>query len=150
MSGIATSPELERPCEIKSVQQTSTNFEELSLSKHAPWLSSALADLWDLEQQGAFVRGIGDLRIPQTALRVRQVLSGLGHIRRLPIPVVNVFSGGGVTIDWEVGAKEVKYSFWPDGTLSFWMEDNGQTVDGDEVAPGRQFDAVRPLEWLTK
>lgn len=150
MSGIATQPELESPREIRSVQGAVTNFEDLSFPEQGPWLASALSQLWELEQEGDMIAGIGDLRIGNTAIRVRQLLSSIGDIKRLPVPFVNVFSGGGVSLHWEVGPKEVKYSFWPDGTLSFWMEQNGQAIDGDESLPNAGFDARRPLVWLTK
>jgi hypothetical protein len=132
-----------------AVQDASTHFKELSFPEQAPWLASALAQLWDLEQSGALVKGLGDLRIGNTAIRVRQLLSRIGDIKRLPVPFVNVFSGGGASLLWEVGAREVKYNFWPDGKLSFWMEEDGQTIDGDEVEAGGHFDARKWLVWLT-
>jgi hypothetical protein len=83
-----------------------------------------------------------------TAIRVRKLLSRIGSYRDLPVPSVNVFSGGGLSLLWQVGSREVKYTFWPEGVITFWKEQEGQAPAADELADDNAFNPRDPIEWL--
>ena|SRR5215469_1037884 len=151
MSYVVTQAALEAPQTLQGLYHQSAHFPELSFPVHAPWLYSALSQLWDLEQGGDFVQGFGNFRVAaQTGIRVRKLLSRVGDVRDLPAPSVNVFSGGGITLSWDVGSREVKFTFWPEGVLTFWHEDQGQTVGGDELENDDLFQPRESLNWLLK
>ncbi len=122
-----------------------------ALAEHAPWVYSALSDLWDLEHKGQNILGFGDFRVPaSTGVRVRRLLSRIGDIANLPVPIVNVFSGGGVTLTWNLGSREVKYTFWPEGVLTYCKEYAGETIEGDELPTDDAFDPRGPVHWLIR
>jgi hypothetical protein len=74
----------------------------------------------------------------------------MGRIEPLPLPIVNVVSGGGVTLTWGVGTREVKYKFWPGGIFTYWKEERDQIIDEAEINEGEHFNPTSPVEWLLK
>ncbi|MGB7137138.1 MAG: hypothetical protein WBD46_17765 [Acidobacteriaceae bacterium] len=114
----------------------------------APWLYSALTQLREIEQNGAIIPGVGDLRIgTATATKARLLLAMIDALT-LPTPNVAPVSGGGMSIEWTLGPKEVKYAFYPDGETIFYQvvndevesDGNLQTMDPNEV--------TGPLKWM--
>jgi hypothetical protein len=151
MSYFVTQATLEKPTNLAEVKHHASSFPDLTFPRPAQWVQTALAQLWELEQSGRDIRGLGDVHIAaQTAIRVRKLLSRMGRIEPLPWPVVNVMSGGGVTLTWGVGNKEVKYTFWPGGVLTYWKEEHDQIIAEADVDEGQDFDPAGPVEWLLK
>ena len=146
---LVTQPALDPPRDLTSLEHRTSSFADLTFPRPAPWLYSALEQLWNLEFNGRNIDGLGDLHIPvQTATRVRKMLFRIGNTRTLPAPRVAVISGGGVSLNWSVGVREVKYSFWPEGVLTYEKESGGNIVDENEVANDERFDPKEPVEWL--
>jgi hypothetical protein len=157
MTFLATQAALEQPRDLTGLEHQASSFADLTFPRHAPWLYSALSKLWDLEHGGRLNAGVGDLRITaNTAIRVRQLLSKIGRIKfgagypnSLPAPSLNVFSGGGITVKWRVGPRAVKYSIWPEGTLTYWQENQGTEVEvNDDETPVEMFDPKDTVTWL--
>lgn len=148
----STQAVLEEPRSIQGIQDIRPNFPDICFPVPAPWLYATLSQLWDLQHEGTLVRGAGDFRIEaETADRVRKMLSKIGAIRTdLPVPIVNVFSGGGVTLTWYMGPREVKYSFWPEGVLTIWKEEEGQEPIAAELPSDFEFDPREPIQWLLR
>jgi len=114
----------------------------------SPWFYSALTQVRDIERSGELIPGLGDLRIvEQTAMRARMVLSSI-EIENLPSPVISPVSGGGLSITWSLGLKEVKFFLDPAGeTWFFKVEDDEVSDDGaiEVLVPNRVTD---PLKWM--
>ncbi len=151
MSPFATHPGFDQARDLFPCQNLSSMAVGFSIVESAPWVYSALSDLWDLVQTGQDVRGFGDFSVrANTAIRVRKLLARIGDIPNLPVPTVNVFSGGGITLTWEMGSREAKYTFWPEGILTYCKEDNGETVEGNELPTDSAFNPREPVQWLLK
>ena len=149
MTSVATSATLENPRDLMDLHHRPSTFSDLTFPQPAPWLSSTLAQLWNLEWTGKDIEGLGDLRIsPLTAIRVRKLLFKIGGTRALPSPRVRVLSGGGVSLNWSVGPREVKYIFWPEGVFTYEKESGGDIVDENEVQNDDSFDPTEPIGWL--
>lgn len=150
MSPFTTNAGFEHAHQPQLVRGIGIDAAGFSVIEQAPWVFSALSDVWELERSGKNIRGLGDFTLPaDTAIRVRKLLSVIGDIRNLPAPAVDVFSGGGVTLAWELGSRQVKYTFWPEGLLTFNMEERDRTVRENEL-PDEQFNPREPVEWLLK
>jgi hypothetical protein len=98
---------------------------------NSPWLYSALTQVREIEWEGELIPGLGDLRIAvQTAMRVRKLLSSV-EIGGLAAPVVAPVSGGGLSIVWSIGMKEVKLSVEPGGdAVAFKIADDEIVLNG--------------------
>lgn len=95
------------------------------------------------------IGGVGDLRVEaNTAIRVRKLLSKIGGKFDLPAPLVSVFSGGGLSLSWQLGPREVKYTFWPEGVVTFWKEQGGVPLAAEELADENGFDPRGAIQWL--
>lgn len=147
MSTMAPGYSLEQP----QLVYRPTQVAQLTASVRAsdtPWLYSALTQIWNIEQSGERVPGLGDLRIAEaTATRARLLLSAINLIE-LPTPRVAPVSGGGMSIEWEVGQKEVKFAFYPDGvTMYFQVQEDEISTDGT-LATMMPNEVTGPLKWM--
>jgi hypothetical protein len=61
-------------------------------------------------------------------------------LMQLPTPQVAPVSGGGMSIVWTMGQKEVKYAFYPDGVTMFFQ------VQDDEIARDGTIETMMPTE----
>lgn len=146
---LVTQPALETPKDVTNLEHRTSSFADLTFPRPAPWLYSALEQLWNLEFNGRNIDGLGDFRIAvHTATRVRKMLFRIGNTRSLPAPRVAVISGGGVSLKWSIGAREVTYTFWPEGVLTYDKESGGDIVDENEFANDEPFNPKEPVEWL--
>jgi hypothetical protein len=137
------------PAESKAVVIQPSYFNQPVLVERAPWLYSALARLSELYQDGRDIPGFGNFKIDaSTTAAVRKILAQVGKFADLPIPNIGVFSGGGVSVTWIMGERQVTYSFWPEGTLTYSKEVGGEISEDDEVPPGGPFDPTKALDWL--
>lgn len=113
--------------DLHQVQAAATQMEVVAIADDAPWLYSALFQLRSLEQSGEDHPGVGDLRInPDTSLTVKRLLSNLA-VGNLPTPSVDVFSGGGVSLRWQMSFREVKFSIFPNHEIVY------EQYEGDEI-----------------
>ncbi len=127
-------------------QEQPYGFTETYGRVHAPWCYAALAQLRILEDAGQNRPGQGDLRVNEASSHARQVLSQI-QLDQLPSPEVAPVSGGGVSILWTVGSREVRLSVFSDGDVVFLR------TAGDQILqdPDGPYDAVRygaGLKWL--
>ncbi len=149
MTFVAAQSALESPKDLTDLQYRSSSFADLTFPRQAHWIFSALAQLWNLEFNGENIAGLGDLRIPAPiGNRVRKLLFKIGGARALPSPRVRALSGGGVSINWGVGPREIKYTFWPEGVFTYEKESSGDIVDENEVHNDDAFDPAEPIRWL--
>src|SRR6267378_8421370 len=147
MSVMTTQAELVHP-ELRPTRIHGSPFDQTVLIEPARWLSSALAQLWDLEHTGQEIPGFGDFRLnTPTTMKVRQFLAQVSDLASLPVPSTTVISGGGVSLAWKVGEREAKYTFWPEGVLTFVQEETGEIKNEDELAADVPI-SRKPLEWL--
>jgi hypothetical protein len=117
--------------EVPKFYTQAAQLEKMTLADSAPWLYSALAQLWELEQAGAILPGVGDLRIADGAATTARLLFSLINVTDLPAPAVSPVSGGSLSIVWSMGSKEVKFSCYPDGqALYFKCQDDDLIEDG--------------------
>jgi hypothetical protein len=137
--------------EVPILTHWSTATPQIATSanvNNSPWLYSALTQVRDIEHSGELIPGLGDLRIAeQTARRARMLLSSI-EIETLPAPVVSPVSGGGLSITWSLGLREVKFSFEPAGeTFYFKSEDDEMLGDGaiDVIAADP---VTKQLKWM--
>lgn len=149
MTFVATDAVLVSPKGMANWEHRTSSFVDLTFPQHAPWIYSALDQLWTLQRQGANIGGLGDLRIAvNTGNRVRKLLFRIGGVRLLPAPRVVVISGGGVSLNWRVGSREVKYTFWPEGVFTYEKESDGEIVDESELNADDAFNPKQTVEWL--
>jgi hypothetical protein len=125
----ATNAVLERP-ELATSKPRATQIEQMALSDSSPWLYSALSKLRDIQDHGQLIPGVGDLRISDTTATNARLLLSLIDIIDLPVPVVAPISGGAVSLTWSMGAKEVKYSFYPDGNAVYFRCADDNVING--------------------
>jgi hypothetical protein len=115
---------------------------------NSPWLYSALTQVREIEWEGELIPGLGDLRIAvQTAMRARKLLSSV-EMGGLAAPIVSPVSGGGLSIVWSFGMKEVKLSVEPGGAAVAFK------IAEDEIIPDGATDVATPsalneqLKWM--
>lgn len=114
----------------------------------APWLYSALTQVWNIEQTGTDIPGLGDLRISEdTATRARLLLSMI-DLMELPSPQVSPVSGGGMSITWEMGPKEVKYALYPDGEMMFYKVHDDDIDSEGPIETMMPNEVTGPLKWM--
>jgi hypothetical protein len=117
--------------DVSKIYTQAAQLEMMTLANSTPWLYGALAQLRQLQQDGAVVAGIGDLRIADRTATTARLLFSLINVTDLPMPVVSPVSGGSLSVTWSMGEKEVKFSCFPDGqTLYFQCEDDDVLKDG--------------------
>jgi hypothetical protein len=96
----------------------------------APWLPSVLEELRTLEKSGQNIPGVGDLTIAEsTADHLRRLMT-LGPVAQLPEPTLVPFSGGGLSLTWNLGQRELSFSTYPGHDDFVYM----RTGDNDQVA----------------
>ena len=148
MATMATNFSIEQPQLLHRPLRIAQLSGSLRASDEAPWLYSALTQVWEVEQSGENIAGLGDTRISeQTATRARLLLAMI-DLTELPSPQVSPVSGGGISIQWEMGPKEVKFSFYPDGATMFYQsQDDEITKDGllRTIMPN---EVTGPLKWM--
>ena len=144
---LATPSTIDAPA-LTYLQMATPQIANAASVTGAPWLHSALAQLRDLEHTGEMIRGLGDLRIaPDTAMRTRLLLLSVG-IQMLPSPVVSPVSGGGISIIWSLGPKEVKFSVEPNGeTTYFKIKDDEISDDGAATTFNNNL-VTEQLQWM--
>jgi hypothetical protein len=119
-----------------------------AITSDAPWLYSALTQVRDVEQTGEHIPGFGDFRISEaTATKVRMLLSNISLIS-LPSPEVSPVSGGGVSIVWSVGPREVKYDFCPNGPTMFFKIEDDEISSDQIIARMNSVEITEPLKWM--
>jgi hypothetical protein len=113
-----------------------------------PWLYSALTQVREIEEEGESVPGLGDLRVAvQTAMSARKLLSSI-EIERLPAPTVAPVSGGGLSVTWYLGQKEVKLSFSPGGEAMYYKAIDDEIVDDGAVEAEEPSHVAGQLKWI--
>jgi hypothetical protein len=147
---IATDAALAERPQMLVPQHNATQLEEMAVSTGAPWLYSALCQLWDLENNGRMIPGIGDLRVrEETASKARLFLS-LVSITDLPAPVVTAASGGSVSIIWSMGDREVKLACYPDGQAMVFKCEDDEIVEPMVVNFAEVLSVGDPLRWMVQ
>ncbi len=144
---LATNSLTEVPAFVSWAQEMPQIANETSIS-NSPWLYSALTQVREIEWEGELIPGLGDLRIAvQTAMRARKLLSSV-EIAGLAAPVVSPVSGGGLSIVWSLGPKELKLSVDPGGdSVAFKIMDDEIIPDG-EVAVTAPTALNDQLKWM--
>jgi hypothetical protein len=121
-------------------------METVAIADDAPWIHNALSQLHKLEVSGKEYRGVADLRISHdTSQTVKQLLTSLA-VGNFPTPSVDVFSGAGVSLRWQVLSREVKFSVFPDQTIVFEQYQDDELVN-DGVLSDTSSGTPR-LMWL--
>jgi hypothetical protein len=114
----------------------------------SPWLFSALEQVREIEKSGELVPGLGDFRVqPSTGTRVRKLLSSI-EVSYLPAPLVAPVSGGGLSITWSIGDKEVKLAVEPNGTTSCFKFENDEMLDDPNEEVTASAPVVERLRWM--
>ena len=101
----------------------------------APWLVGALEELRALKQAGVDIPALGDFRIPEETMdHVRQLLT-VDALQSLAKPQITPFSGGGISLVWNIKNKELSFSVYPgDDEVTFMMGPiNEEPVDDGVV-----------------
>jgi hypothetical protein len=91
---------------------------------------------------------MGDFRIGEdTAKRARQLLSSI-EASNIPTPLVAPVSGGGLSIVWAMGNREVKLALEPGGAAYWFRFENDDLLDDpDGQISGPLADQ---LHWMTR
>jgi len=103
----------------------------------APWLVRALEELRALKQQGVNIPSLGDFRIAEETMdHVRQLLT-VEAVQSMAKPQIVPFSGGGISLVWNIKNKELSFSVYPgDDEVTFMMgATNEAAVDDGVVRP---------------
>jgi hypothetical protein len=108
----------------------------------APWLVVALEELRALKQAGVNIPTLGDFRIAEETMdHVRQLLT-VEAVQSLAKPQIVPFSGGGISVVWNVRNKELSFSVYPgDDEVTFMMgATNEPAADDGVVRPNENRD----------
>ena len=127
-----------------------TQLEKAAMADSAPWLYSALSQLRTLEDEGRLQPGIGDFRTSPASARAARLMLATVAITDLPGPVVSPVSGGGLSITWVVGEREVKFAFYPDGQAMLFTCVDDDVVTPGEVVLGNTISVNEPLKWMVQ
>lgn len=135
------------PPQIHTPPELMYGFDRPSAQINAPWRYAALAELRFLEDTGQNRPGQGDLRVAErTSSHVRQILFQI-NLAELPTPVVAPISGGGISVWWGVGNREVRLSVFSDGEVIYLRIGNDVIYDDPEESPAETRYAAG-LNWL--
>jgi len=147
---IATDATLAERPQVIVPQHNTTQLEKMAVSAGTPWLYSALSQLWEVENTGQLIPGIGDLRVrEETASRARLFLS-LVSITDLPVPTVTAASGGSVSIIWSMGDREVKFACYPDGQAMIYKCEDDEIVEPRAVNFAEVSSVGDQLRWMVQ
>lgn len=123
-------------------------MEAAAVFADVPWLYSALAQVREIESEGQQIPGLGDLRVAvQTAMSARKLLSSV-KMERLPAPAVAPVSGGGLSVVWYLGAKEVKLSFAPGGEAMYFKVFDDEILDQASIETTTPTPLADQLKWM--
>lgn len=115
---------------------------------NTPWLHSALTQVREIEAEGQDTPGLGDLRIAvQTAKSARILLSSI-KMERLPAPTVAPVSGGGLSVCWYLGAREVKLSFAPGGDAMYFRVVDDEILEEAPIPTTSPSPVADQLRWM--
>jgi hypothetical protein len=105
----------------------------------SPWLVDALEELRALRQTGMNMPSLGDFRIAEETLdRVRQLLTA-EVLQRLERPQMIPFSGGGISLVWNVNNSELTFSIYPnDEEITFMRGTANDAPDEDGVVRSQE------------
>ena len=118
-----------RPEPFSISQPITSLLERVVRYDSIPWMVPLLTQLRYLETTGQLVPGLGDLRIAQaTANRIRRLLAVVPGAY-LPAPTLAPFSGGGLSLSWKIGNKELSFTAYPDQNDFVFM----RTDEHDEI-----------------
>jgi len=147
---IATNAVLTDTPQPIATQQATAQLARIAQSNSAPWLYSALYQLRDVESNGRMIPGIGDLRVEESTASKARLFFSLVTIEDLPVPSVTVVSGGGVSVVWSMGDREVKLACYPDGQAMVFRCENDEIVEPRDVDFTNLSSAGEPLQWLVR
>lgn len=133
---------------LSAIMRTTPPIVTAACVSTSSWLYSALEQVRELEASGRLIRGMGDFRITdQTAMRARIVLSTI-DANFLPTPLVSPVSGGGLTITWSVGEKEVKLAFEPSGETACLKIQGDEVVEDQGINVMEHSPISEQLKWM--
>jgi len=145
---VATHAALELP-ELSCSQPKQVHLAKMAMSDSAPWLYAALSQLRELENTGMVIRGLGDLRIPEETATSARMLLSLIDIVDLPVPDVAPVSGGGLSIVWAMGPREVKFSFYPNDQARYFKITDDEILNDGQVNFAQPKEVSEPLRWMS-
>jgi len=134
---------LDRDARLEKVQEVelvtraeaSARLVATSISTTTPWLASALCALRELQSNGEFEPGVGDLRVSvQTADHVGRVLGSI-KLQWLPSPDVTRVSGGGVVLRWTVANQEVEVAVLSRDRVLLTTLQGGEILESEPLLP---------------
>jgi hypothetical protein len=144
---LATTYSIEQP---KLVQPT-LQVAQLAASvrpSDTPWLYSALTQVWQIEHSGENLPGVGDFRISEVAATRARIILSMIDLVELPPPHVAPVSGGGMSIAWTIGPKEVKYSVYPDGVAMYFQVQDDEVSNDGTLTTMMPTEVSEPLKWM--
>jgi hypothetical protein len=124
-----------RPEPFLTDQPVASLLERVVGYDSTTWILPLLIELRNLETTGQNIPGVGDLRIAQaTADRVRRLLAFVPGAY-LPAPTLAPFSGGGLSILWNIGNKELSFTAYPeqDDFVFLRADQTGEIVEDGVV-----------------
>lgn len=114
----------------------------------APWLFAAIAQIREVELAGKNIPGVGDLRIKKEAARTARQLLSCIDVSYIPTPLVAPVSGGGLSITWALGEKEIKLAVEPGGAAYCFKIDSDEVLN-EEDGPLTQATPISDsLRWM--
>ena len=93
-------------------------------------LERTLGENWD---------GYGSARIDRgTANIAIALLNGIAALgfEDLPTPSIGPMPGGGLSLEWSVGRRDLNLSVFPDRSIEYLKTEAGEPFDEGRVAPG--------------
>lgn len=132
-----------RPEPLTFGQPITSLLERVVRYDSIPWMVPLLTELRYLETCGQLEPGLGDLRIAQaTADRIRRLIAVVPG-DYLPAPTLAPFSGGGLSVSWRIGNKELWFTAYPDhDDFVFMRTDQNDEIVEDGVIDLRQSDRL--------
>jgi hypothetical protein len=93
-------------------------------------LEQTLGDNWDGYGSGPIPRGTAN-----TAIALLNDIAWLGF-EDLPAPSIGPMPGGGLSLEWSVGRRDLNLSVFPDRSVEYMKAEAGEPFDEGRVVPG--------------
>lgn len=80
-------------------------------------------------------------------MRARLLLLSI-RMDALPSPIVSPISGGGLSIVWLLGQKEVKFSVDPGGEIAYFKIKDDEIIDDGEAIGFDSGQITKQVKWI--
>jgi hypothetical protein len=137
---------------IRASRESLTNAQFgriLPLFMAAPEFAESLRTISELANLPDNWDSYGSPRLKSSAVQRAVEVLVAARSSYAPAPRIAAVSGGGLQIEWEMGARELEIEVLPDGSIEILMVEGEMMIESP--APAEQVNSIVPtfLHWLS-